>query len=145
MSRARPATVAFYFDADVLGVAKVITALRSDATYPGDPGAIIHRRERPACPITTPALKDEIWIPEVARRGWLIITRDRHIQDHPAEIAAVREHGAKMIALSAADAGSVWNQLEVVMANWRRFEALAGHPGPFVHRATRSGLKPVPL
>jgi hypothetical protein len=145
VSRARPATVAFYFDADVLGVAKVIAALRFDVTYPGDPGLIIHRRDRPACPITTPAVKDEIWIPKVARRGWLIITRDRHIQDHPAEIAAVREHGAKMVALSSADAGSVWNQLEVVMTNWRRFEALVAQPGPFIHRATRSGLKPVSL
>ncbi|MGH2867045.1 MAG: hypothetical protein ACRDNK_05675 [Solirubrobacteraceae bacterium] len=43
----------------------------------------------------TLAVKDEVWIPEVAQRGWLIITRDRPIQDHPAEIAAVRNHGAK--------------------------------------------------
>lgn len=91
MSEARPATVRFYFDADVLGVAKVVAALRYDVTYPGDPGATIHKRTRPSCPVTTPAVKDEVWIPEVAQRGWLIITRDRHIQDHPAEIAAVRD------------------------------------------------------
>ncbi len=45
-----------------------------------------------------------------------------------------------MVALSAADAGGVWNQLEVVMANWRRFEDLASQAGPFVWRVTRSGL-----
>ncbi|MGH2872464.1 MAG: hypothetical protein ACRDL5_08380 [Solirubrobacteraceae bacterium] len=45
-----------------------------------------------------------------------------------------------MVALSAPDAGSVWNQLEVVMANWRRFEDLVDQPGPFISRATRSGL-----
>ena len=106
MTKSRPATVHFYFDADVLGVAKVVAALRYDVTYPGDPGATINRRVRPACPVTTPAVKDELWIPEVARRGWLIITRDRHIQDHPAEIAAVRDYGAKMVALSAPDAGT---------------------------------------
>jgi PIN like domain len=141
----RPATVRFYFDADVLGVAKVVAALRYDATYPGDPGATIKKRTRPARPVTTPAVRDEVWIPEVARRGWLIITRDRHIQDHPAEIAAVRDYGAKMVALSAADAGSVWNQLEVVMANWRKFEDLVSEAGPFVWRATRSGLGKVNL
>jgi hypothetical protein len=141
----RAATVRFYFDADVLGVAKVVAALRYDATYPGDPGAAINKRIRPACPVTTPAVKDEVWIPEVAQRGWLIITRDRHIQDHPAEIAAVRDHGAKMVALSAADAGSIWNQLEVVMANWRRFEDIASGAGPFIWRATRSGLGKVSL
>jgi hypothetical protein len=142
---ARPATVRFYFDADVLGVAKVIAGLRYDVTYPGDPGATIHRRTRPACPVATPAVKDEIWIPEVARRGWLIVTRDRHIQDHPAEIAAVRDNAAKMVALSATDAGSIWNQLEVVMANWRRLENLASQEGPFIWRATRSGLGKVNL
>jgi hypothetical protein len=30
--------VRFYFDADVLGLAKVMVQLRSDVTYPGDPG-----------------------------------------------------------------------------------------------------------
>jgi hypothetical protein len=141
----RTATVRFYFDADVLGIAKVVAALRSDVTYPGDPGAMINKRARPPCPIQDRAAKDHVWIPEVARQGWLIITRDRHIQDHPAEIAAVRDHGAKMVALSAADAGSVWNQLEVVMANWRRLEDLASQPGPFIWRATRSGLGKVNL
>ena len=58
--RASAATVRFYFDADVLGVAKVVAALRYDATYPGDPGATINKRIRPACPVTTPAVKDEV-------------------------------------------------------------------------------------
>jgi hypothetical protein len=141
----RVAQIRFYFDADVLGVAKVVAALRSDVTFPGDQGATINKRVRGACPIATPAVKDEVWIPEVAKRGWLIITRDRHIQDHPAEIAAVRDYGAKMVALSAPDAVSVWNQLEVVMTNWRRFEDLAAQPGPFIWRAARTSLGKVRL
>jgi hypothetical protein len=32
---------------------------------------------------------------------WLIITRDRHIQENRREIISVREHGARMVALSA--------------------------------------------
>ena len=117
MTETRPATVRFYFDADVLGVAKVIAALRPDVTYPGDLGAEINRRSRPPCPVTSPATKDPIWIPQVADLGWLIITRDRHIQRYPAEIAAVREHGAKMLALSTAEAVNVWSELELVMLN----------------------------
>ena len=34
MSRARPAVVRFSFDADVLGLAHVVAALRNDATGP---------------------------------------------------------------------------------------------------------------
>jgi hypothetical protein len=90
----KPATVRFYFDADVLGLAKTVVTLRSDVTYPGDPGGVVHSRERPACPITSPATPDSTWIAEVGGRGWLTITRDRHIRDHRREIEAVRDHDA---------------------------------------------------
>jgi hypothetical protein len=36
------ATVRFYLDADVLGLAKVLVQLRNDVTYPGDPGGVVH-------------------------------------------------------------------------------------------------------
>ncbi len=94
MSSPKPASVRFYFDADVLGLAHVVAGLRSDATYPADPGAIIKRRKRPACPIADPATKDDVWIPQVASLGWLIITRDSRIQQHRAEIAAVKASSA---------------------------------------------------
>jgi hypothetical protein len=35
---AKPALVQFYVDADVLGLAKILAQIRSDVTYPGDPG-----------------------------------------------------------------------------------------------------------
>jgi hypothetical protein len=106
----RPAQVRFYFDADVLGVAKVVASLRSDVTYPGDPGREINKRVRPPCVITDRAEKDRVWIPKVAEMGWLIITRDSRIQDHRAEISAVRDYGAKMIALTGKDARTKWEQ-----------------------------------
>ncbi|MGZ3383184.1 MAG: PIN-like domain-containing protein, partial [Isosphaeraceae bacterium] len=90
----RPAVVRFYVDADVLGLAKVLVQVRNDVTYPGDPGGALHRRVRPSCPISDTAARDEAWIPEVTRHGWLIITRDRNIATNPAEIAAVRDSGA---------------------------------------------------
>ena len=76
----RAAQVRIYVDADVLGLGKILAGLRNDVTYPGDPGAVIHKRQRAACPITSPDVLDTDWIPQVAARGWLIITR-RH--DHP--------------------------------------------------------------
>lgn len=145
MSRAKPAEVRFYVDAYLLGLARVLAALRPDITYPGDQGALIHKRLRPACPIASPAVKDSEWIPEVARRGWLILTRDRHIQEHRLEIQAVREHGARMVALTGSEAGSVFAQLEVVMCRWRDLERCACQPPPFIYSATRTALRPVPL
>lgn len=141
----RPAQVRFYLDADVLGLAKALAPLRSDLTYPGDPGATVKRRVRSACPITSPAIKDREWIPVVSAAGWLIITRDRRIQDHRAEIEAVRLSGARMVALSGKEAVDTWSQLEVLMSNWRAIEGLLSDPGPFIYTATRTSLRLVDL
>ena len=145
MSRTKPAEVRSYIEADLLGLARVLAALRPDVTYPGDPGADIHKRLRPPCPITSPAVEDPESIPEVARRGWLIVTRDRHIQEHRLEIQAVRDHGARMVALTSEDAISVLAQLEVVMCRWRDIERCAAEPPPFIYTATRTSLRAVPL
>jgi hypothetical protein len=82
----REAQVRFYLDADILGLAKILTQLRADVTYPGDPGGVVRKRLRPACLITTPATKDSVWIPQVTALGWLIVTRDSKIQSHRAEV-----------------------------------------------------------
>jgi hypothetical protein len=145
VSQIKPAEVRFYIDADILGLAQVLAAIRADITYPGDIGAVINKRERPACPGTTPATLDPIWIPEVTERGWLIITRDRHIQDHRAEIQAVRRYGARMVALSGKEARGKFEQLEVVMCQWRAIERLLTESGPFIYTATRTSLKPINL
>jgi hypothetical protein len=144
---AKPAHVQFYFDADVLGLAKIITAIRRDATYPSDPGGTVKgSRVRPPCTVTDRAAADEVWIPETARQNWLIITRDAAIQEHRAEIQAVRVSGARMVTLAGREAGNTFDQLEVLMCNWRAIERKLTEAGPFIYTATRTGgLKTVPL
>jgi hypothetical protein len=145
VTKARPSVVRFYVDADVMGMGKIIAGLRFDVTYPGDPGAEIHKRIRPPCPITSPKVLDPDWIPEVALRGWLIITRDSRIITNPNEIRLVRENGAKMVALNEQDAKTKWGQLEVVMTRWRDIENLVSEPGPFVWRASRTVMTRISL
>lgn len=140
----RPARVRFYIDQDLLGLAKVLATLREDVTYPGDPGGVVHKHARPPSPVAQGAL-DEIWIPVVAKRGWLIISRDRAIQSRFAEIVAVRDSGAKMVCLSGEAGADKWRQLETFMTQWRRIEEVAAEPGPFIYRATRTQLRPVDL
>jgi hypothetical protein len=67
----KPAEVRFYFDADILGLGKLISGLRPDCTYPGDPGAVIHKRQRPPCSVASPATPDPVWIPQVTAEGLL--------------------------------------------------------------------------
>lgn len=68
MTKVKLADVRFYCDADILGLAKVLVSLRSDVTYPGDPGGTVHARKRPPCIVTKPNTPDDIWIPQVAER-----------------------------------------------------------------------------
>lgn len=143
--KAKPAVVRYYIDADVLGLAKILVQVRSDVTYPGDPGGVMHRRARPACPVSTPQTDDDVWIPQVAALGWLIVTRDSNIADNRAEIAAVRESGARMVSLAGPDAIGTWAQLEILLSQWRAIEHLLDAAGPYVYSATRTSLRPVPL
>lgn len=144
-TRTKPATVRFYVDADILGLARVLAALRPDTTYPGDPGATIHSRVRPPCSVTSVGTKDPIWIPIVTGEGLIIISRDRHIHSRPGEIASIRDAGARMVTLSAPDASTTWSQLETVMTNWRRIEALVGQSGPFIYTCTRTSMNALTL
>jgi hypothetical protein len=139
----KPADVRFYFDADILGLAKVIADLRSDATYPGAPEAEINGRLRPACPVTSTATKDSVWIPSVAAAGWSIITRDKRIERKPAEREAVLDSGARMFAITSSDQLSKWDQLEILMRRWRDIQHLAEDPGPFIYALTYSTYRQI--
>ena len=144
MQSGKPADVRYYLDADILGLAKILVQV-ADVTYPGDPGGTLHRRTRPACPITSTAVKDDVWIPRVASFGWLIITRDSRIANNRAEIAAVRVSGARMVALAGMETVGTWAQLEVLCCQWRAIERQTDQTGPFIYSATRTGLRAVPL
>jgi hypothetical protein len=50
----RAAQVRFYVDADILGLGKILGGLRNDVTYPGDPGAVLHKRHRAPLPHRKP-------------------------------------------------------------------------------------------
>jgi PIN like domain len=135
--------VRYYVDADTLGLARILAALRIDVTYPGDPGATIKRRKRPVCPVTSTAVPDDQWIPIVAGAGWSIITRDQRIRSRPAEIAAVTAYRAKVFAITSNERLSNWHQLEIVMCQWRRIEQLGEQDGPFVYSVTRTAVSPL--
>ena len=112
----RPATIRFYVDADTLGLARILVGLRSDVTFPGDPGGVIHRRVRPSCPIDQTSTPDTEWIKQVAQQGWLIITRDQRIAKRYRERQAVAEHGARVIAITSKEQLDNWKILEIVIS-----------------------------
>lgn len=140
--RRKKAQVRYYIDADLLGLAKLLVQVRTDVTYPGDPGGELHKRHRPACPVR-PEAKDTEWLPTIAGLGWLIITRDWHIGDHTREIAAVQENKARMVTLASNNASTKFDQLELLMRRWRDIEKLLDTPGPFIYEAHRTTMPPI--
>ena len=136
----KPALVRYYFDADILGLAKVVAALRSDVTYPGARARAVKNRHRPACVVTSANTADTVWIPQVAAAGMAAITRDSQIERHPAERAAIIDNDARLFALNPVQALTVWAQLELLMCQWRRIERLAQEPGPYMYRVSRTRL-----
>lgn len=141
----KSAEVRFYFDADILGLAHTVCALRPDCTYPGDPGRKIKRQLRGKCVIEDPSTKDRDWIPAVARLGWVAITRDRDIQSHLSLLQLVKEYELRLVTLTGPDAGTPWSQLGIVVPHWHRIDALAERTGPIVVAATRTGFREVDI
>ena len=60
VSRVKPAQVRCYVNADILGLGRILAGLRSDVTFPGDPGTVLFKKHRPPCVVTTPATPDRV-------------------------------------------------------------------------------------
>jgi uncharacterized protein with PIN domain len=134
--------IRFYVDADIIGLGKLLVQVRTDVTYAGDRGGIgIDRKTRPASPVN-PQEPDPDWISTVAGRGWIVLTRDRHMLSRPAERGEILGSAARHIRLDPSKKQlTKWDQLEIVMCQWRSIEARLEEPGPWVYAATRTRLR----
>ena len=77
--------------------------------------------------------------------GWLIVTRDSRIREHRAEIGAVRDSEARLVALGGQDARGTFDQLEVFMSQWRAIMARLDEPGPCIYTATRTTFRKIDI
>jgi len=84
---------------------------------------------------------DEVWLPEVARRNWVILTRDKRIRRRPIEKQALVASGAKTFVLTSGNLRGR-DMAEILVAQINRIERLAQKTDPpFVAALTRSGVK----
>lgn len=141
----KPWPVRFYVDADTLGLAHLLVAVRTDVTYPGFQGKTVGGRDMPACPITDTETDDDVWIPVVAQAGWTIITRDQAIQRRTAEKIAVAASKAKMFAITAPGQLRNWDMLRITLRHWDAIEASIGENGPYIYKMTLTTLEQIEL
>ncbi|ORC02698.1 hypothetical protein B1T48_16965 [Mycobacterium persicum] len=117
--------VRFYVDESAAGLGLALTAARSDTIHSGH--ALI-----PECP--RGALDTE-WIPAVAARGLIVITRDKKLRTKPVEVRALWEHGLRVFCIGGKRDLSTWEWLERVVRQWPRMETLIEQrgPGPWIY------------
>jgi hypothetical protein len=84
------APAVYFTDENLLGLGKLLCrAGREDVLFPG-------HADLPEVPLGTPDLK---WMPVIAARGLVVLTRDRRIRTRPAELRAYTELGIRSVWL----------------------------------------------
>jgi len=115
-----------------LGTEVVPTALRDhganirtyDDLYPDDP-----------------KVSDETWIPEVASRGWVILTKDKNIRRAAAEIQALRNARARYVCLSSSNMRGD-EQAACLVSHWKTIQSVVmTKPVPLIVSVTRDNVQ----
>jgi len=84
---------------------------------------------------------DEVWLPAVTRRNWIVLTKDKRIRRHPMEKQALLASGARTFVLTS---GNMRGQemAEVLVGQIRKMERMARkEKPPFVAAVTRTSVK----
>jgi predicted nuclease of predicted toxin-antitoxin system len=83
--------------------------------------------------------RDAQWLPEVGRRGWVVLTKDRHIRTRQSELIALLGAGVAAFVLTAADLSGPEMARAFQRAVPRMRRILVGQPRPFVARVSPDG------
>jgi hypothetical protein len=102
----------FYADESALGVGRTLEAARRDVVHAG-------HKLVPECPLGS---LDTEWIPCVAARGLIVISRDRRIRTKPAELALLREHRLRVLWIAGKRDLSTWDTLVRLVRSWDHIE-----------------------
>ena len=83
---------------------------------------------------------DVAWIPEVAKRGWILITKDEHIRRNPLERAAYEEAGLRGFVVTGRDMTGLELGALLVRSLPAMVRRVAGRPGPSLFTLSRNGV-----
>ena len=128
----------YFTDENTLGLGKLLRRRgRDDVLYPG-------HEDLPEVPLGT---LDLAWMPIVAERDLVVVTRDRRIRTRPAELRAYREHGIRSVWIGAKQDLGPRAQVELFLEHESRLqrEMTKRGPGPWALAMTPSGLRPLRL
>jgi hypothetical protein len=91
---------------------------------------------------------DEIWLPEVGKRNWVVLTRDTRIRLHPNERLAILAADVRFFTLQTkrGEGGrrgiNGREMQELILANMEKIERMAREtPCAFIAGITRTGVR----
>ena len=89
--------------------------------------------------------RDEVWLPEVAREGWVILTKDKAIRRRPIERNALIASGARTFVLTSGNMRGD-EMAQVLIGHLRRMErVVARTKPPFIAIVTRTAVQVLDL
>lgn len=115
-----PAPARFCVDEDILGLGMALAIARRDVVHPG-------HRYLPEVPRGT---VDDEWIPRVAERDLVVISRDRRLRTKPANLAALRAHQLRVFWIAGKKSLTTWDYLVRLTRRWDNIEHQIGERGP---------------
>lgn len=87
-----------------------------------------------------PDARDSDWLPEVGRRGWVVLMKDKRIRRNRLERDALLSAGVRAFVLTSGNLTGP-EMAQVLAAHLVRMaRILRGNPGPFVAGVSRSGI-----
>ena len=113
---------------EALGGTVVVAALRAAG----------HRVER-LIDHHAPGAQDTVWLADVGRRGWVVLTKDKRMHLRPTEQIAIVKHGVRAFALTGGNMGATEMAASFLAAMPKMKRILAKTPHPFVAAVTKSG------
>lgn len=82
---------------------------------------------------------DDVWLPEVGAKGWVVLTQDPRFLHNENETEALISNGVACFVL-VVDRLNRWQKLQVIAKVWDEIEEIVEHARPpYIYRITRSG------
>lgn len=139
MAPREPVVPRFYVDETSMGVGKALYLLRRDVIYPG-------HRDLPEVP---PGTRDIDWMPVIAARDLVVISRDARIRQRPAELELFRTHGLRTfwIAGRSDPPNSNWVFMVRIVKAWDAMERIIKErgPGPWAYALSETTISEVAI
>lgn len=115
-----PQSMRFFVDETSLGVGRALALLRRD---------VIHTNHRLIPEVPLGALDDD-WIPKVAARELVVITRDKRIRTKHAKAVLYAQNGLRVVWIAGKKDLSNWDTMCLLARRWNDIEREIKERGP---------------